>query len=273
MSKSHVLFSGSTALDRILSYKQEEVVAAKVAIPLAHLDSRAKSAPAPRGFAAALAAYAAIGENGLICELKRRSPSAGEILPGADPVLIAREYEAGGAACLSVLTDGPSFGGSLEDLEAVQDAVSLPLLRKDFMIDPFQVIEARAHGADAILVILAAVDDVRAGELCAAAIEYGMDILAEVHNEAELKRAANLPVTLLGVNNRDLKTMTTDLNTTARLSPLVPEHMHLVSESGVATPEVIRTLRKAGARRFLIGESLMKSADRPAAVSALRHAQ
>ena len=269
----HILISGSTALDRILSYKQDEVTAAKTLTPLSDLDAQARQAAAPRGFAATLSALADIGENGLICELKRRSPSAGEILPGADPLVIAREYEAGGAACLSVLTDGPSFGGSLQDLVAVREAVSLPLLRKDFMIDPFQVVEARAHGADAILVILAAVDDVRANELCAAASEYGMDVLAEVHNEAELERAVDLPVTLLGVNNRDLKTMTTDLGTTARLSPLVPDHMQLVSESGVATPEDICTLREAGARRFLIGESLMKSPDRQSAVSALRHAQ
>ncbi len=273
MPTSHLLSSGSTALDRILAYKQEEVVAARVATSLADLEAQAKAAPAPRGFEAALTAFTLLGENGLICELKRRSPSAGEILPGADPVLIAREYEAGGAACLSVLTDGPSFGGSLDDLEAVHDAVSLPLLRKDFMIDPFQVVEARAYGADAVLVILAAVDDVLARELCAAATELGMDVLAEVHNESELKRAVELPVTLLGVNNRDLKSMTTDLTTTARLSAMVPAHMHLVSESGVSTPQDIHTLRKSGAQRFLIGESLMKSPDRQSAVSALRHAQ
>ena len=264
-----ILKSGSTALDRILAYKVDEVAAAKAVMSPGELDERLKSAPAPRGFAAALTAVADTGRNGLICELKRRSPSAGDILPGADPLAIASDYEAGGAACLSVLTDGPSFGGSFEDLVTVRETVSLPILRKDFMIDPFQVYEARAHGADAILVILAAVDDVLAGELCAVAQSEGMDVLAEVHNEDELERAVQLPVTLMGVNNRNLKTMTTDLATTARLAPLVPVHMQLVAESGVHTPEDIRLLRESGARRFLIGESLMKHTDRRQAVDAL----
>lgn len=266
-----ILVTGSTALDRILSYKLDEVAAARAATPLSDLEARARAAPAPRGFAAALSAVADTGENALICELKRKSPSAGEILPGADPLAIARDYEAGGAACLSILTDGPSFGGSLADLAAVREAVALPLLRKDFMIHPWQVTEARAHGADAILVILAAVEDTLALALCEAARGWGMDVLAEVHNEAEMARARHLPVTLLGVNNRNLKTMTTDLAVTAALGPQVPAGMALISESGVSTSEDIRNLRKSGARRFLIGESLMKQADRATAVATLRH--
>jgi len=169
-----------TALDAILAYKAGEVRAARAATPLAELEARAANAPPPRGFAAALGEVARSGDNALICELKRRSPSAGDILAGADPVAIARDYAAGGAACLSILTDGPSFGGHLTDLAAVRRAVSLPLLRKDFMIDPWQVAEARAHGADAILVIMAAVDDTLAGELCAAAADHAMSGVSTV---------------------------------------------------------------------------------------------
>lgn len=262
----------STALDRIIDYKREEVARRKGAQRLSLLEARASAAPHPRGFAASLAAIAASGENALICELKRKSPSAGEILPGADPIAIAAEYEAGGAACLSILTDGPSFGGSLADLDAARGAVALPLLRKDFMIDPWQVVEARAHGADAILVILAAVDDVLADELCAAARSHGMDVLAEVHDAAELERALRLDAELIGVNNRNLKTMTTDLAVTQALAPLLPRGRALVSESGISRPGDIERLRETGARRFLIGESLMKQVDRRGAVSALRRA-
>jgi len=267
-----ILRSTGTALDRILEYKLAEVAEAKVATPLSLLKARAEAAPHPRGFIASLDTVAATGENALICELKRKSPSAGEILPGADPVAIAGEYEAGGAACLSILTDGPSFGGSLSDLEAIRGAVALPLLRKDFMVDPWQVIEARAAGADAILVILAAVDDALAHALCDAAMALGMDVLAEVHDASELDRARALPVRLLGINNRNLKTMTTDLVVTETLAPMVPPDMSLVAESGVSTPGDIIRLREAGARRFLIGESLMKKDKRSNAVADLRRA-
>lgn len=267
-----ILRSTGTALDAILAYKLKEVARAKAETSLSVLENRAHAAPPPRGFAAGLDRVVASGENALICELKRKSPSAGAILPDADPVAIAREYEAGGAACLSILTDTPSFGGQLQDLVAIRQAVNLPLLRKDFMVDPWQVIEARAHGADAILVILAAVDDDLAGALCDTAHAYGMDVLAEVHDAHELERALKLPVTLLGVNNRNLKTMTTDLAVTETLSPLVPANMALVAESGVSSQEDIQRLRNAGARRFLIGESLMKQHDRPAAVLRLRQA-
>lgn len=259
----------ANALTPIIAYKHEEVSALKALVSMEELKDRAAAQPAPRGFAKALTATAARGENALICELKRKSPSAGEILPGADPVDIAREYETGGATCLSILTDGPSFGGSLADLEAIRKAVSMPLLRKDFMVDPIQVIEARAHGADAILIIMAALTDEHAAIFEDTAHALGMDALIEVHNEDELERALKLKSPLLGINNRDLTRMVTDLSVTERLSKLVPADRHLVSESGVKTPEDILRLREAGAQRFLIGESLMKQADRPASVRAL----
>lgn len=263
----------TTALDKIIDYKRDEVTALKKATRFEDLHQAALAAPAPRGFAQALESIVAEGDNGLICELKRKSPSAGDILPGADPVEIARQYEAGGAACLSVLTDGPSFGGQLSDISAIKAQVSLPVLRKDFMIDPIQIVEARAHNADAILIIMAALDDGLAGELAQTAIDYDLDILVEVHNEAELERALPLPAHLFGINNRDLTRMVTDLSVTERLKNLVPDDRALVSESGIKTPEDISRLRKASAQRFLIGESLMKQDNREAAVRALRHAR
>lgn len=259
----------SNALAPILAYKREEVAALKATTSMAALEDRAAAQSAPRGFAARLTETTQRGENALICELKRKSPSAGEILPGADPVQIAREYETGGASCLSVLTDGPSFGGNLSDLETIREAVSLPLLRKDFMVDPLQIVEARAHGADAILLIMAALNDDEAQMFEATAHRLGMDALVEVHNEAELERALTLSSPLLGINNRDLTKMTTDLSVTERLSPLIPPGKHLVSESGVKTPEDIQRLQTCGARRFLIGESLMKQAERVRSVRAL----
>ncbi len=263
----------TSALDRILDYKRDEVAARKAEKPLAELEARADDAPAPRGFIAALDTVASTGENALICELKRKSPSAGEILPGADPVEIARQYEAGGAACLSVLTDEPSFGGRLEDIDAIREAVGIPLLRKDFMIDPWQVTEARAHGADAILVIIAAMGDDMANELIAAAGAYGMDVLVEVHDARELERAAALPAPLIGINNRNLKTMVTDLSVTETLARQMPAGRAMVSESGVKTPGDINRLRTVGARRFLIGESLMMQTDRERAVTTLRQSR
>lgn len=248
----------ATALDRIVDYKRDEVAALLRETSFAEMDAKARAAGPVRGFSAALDAIAAQDENALICELKRKSPSAGEILPGADPVEIASEYEAGGAACLSVLTDGPSFGGTLDDFAAIRAAVGIPMLRKDFMIDPIQVAEARAWGADCVLVIMACLDDTLAAELTDCAIGYGMDVLVETHNEEELERALRLPSPLIGVNNRDLKRMVTDLSTTERLAPLVPSDRVLVAESGISTPGHIARLRGTGARRFLIGESLMK---------------
>lgn len=248
----------NTALDRIIDYKHDEVRALKAARSLADLEAAAKAASPVRGFATALAAVADAGQNALICEIKRKSPSAGDILPGADPAEIARDYERGGAACLSVLTDMPSFGGSLADFEAIRSAVSIPMLRKDFMIDPIQIIEARAHGADCILIIMSAVDDSLAADLHHCATGLGMDVLIETHDEEEMERALRLPSPLIGVNNRDLKRMVTDLSTTERLAPMLPAGRHLVSESGIADPESIIRLRKVGSRRFLIGEWLMK---------------
>ena len=252
----------STALDRIIDYKRDEVAALKRETSFAELDARTRSASPVRGFASALDAIAAQDQNALICELKRKSPSAGDILPGADPVAIAGEYEAGGAACLSVLTDGPSFGGSLVDFAAIRTAVGIPMLRKDFMIDPVQVAEARAWGADCVLVIMACLEDALAAELTDCAMGFGMDVLVETHNEAELERALRLPSPLIGINNRDLKRMVTDLSTTERLAPLVPPNRQLVAESGISSPDHIARLRKTGARRFLIGESLMKMGER-----------
>ncbi|MEZ6000685.1 indole-3-glycerol phosphate synthase TrpC [Hyphomonas sp.] len=260
-----------TALDRIIDYKREEVARLKQQASFSELDARARIAGPVRGFSTALSTVANTDQNALICELKRKSPSAGEILLGADPVEIATEYEAGGAACLSVLTDGPSFGGSLADFKAIRDAVKIPMLRKDFMIDPIQIAEARAWGADCVLVIMASLDDVLAADLTSCAMDYGMDVLVETHNEAELERALRLPSPLIGVNNRDLKRMVTDLSTTERLAALIPDDRQLVAESGISTPEHIERLRKTGARRFLIGESLMKRGPhRQSAVTEMR---
>lgn len=263
----------TNALTAILAYKREEVAALKARTSPEALLARAATQSAPRGFSAALCTMTARGDNALICELKRKSPSAGDILPGADPVDIAREYEQGGAACLSILTDGPSFGGSMADLEAIRKAVSLPILRKDFMVDPIQIVEARAHGADAILIIMAALTDDEAQSFEATAHSLGMDALIEVHNEAELDRALRLSSPLLGVNNRDLTRMITDLSVTERLSTLIPAGKHLISESGIKTRADISRLRKCGAHRFLIGESLMKQACRADAVRDLVNAK
>lgn len=247
-----------TALDRILDYKRDEVAALKRARSLSDLEAAAGAASPVRSFRRALDVAATGASNALICEIKRKSPSAGDILPGADPCCIARDYEAGGAACLSVLTDMPSFGGSLTDFEAIRAAVRLPMLRKDFMIDPIQIIESRAHGADCILIIMSAVDDMLAAELCDTSARLGMDALIETHDEVEMERALRLPSPLIGVNNRDLKRMVTDLATTERLSALMPPDRNLIAESGIADPKSIVRLRTVGARRFLIGEWLMK---------------
>lgn len=262
----------STALDRIIDYKQDEVAALKRERSEQDFLNLTSDQSAPRGFAARLSEIAASDENALICEMKRKSPSAGDILPGADPRDIAAQYESGGAACLSVLTDGPSFGGSLADFRAIRSAVSLPMLRKDFMIDTIQVAEARAHGADAVLVILSCTDDALARDLIQAALDLGMDALIETHDAEEIERALRLPSPLIGINNRDLKIMQTDLATSERLSTLIPSDRQFVSESGISEAADIARLRKIGARRFLIGESLMKRSDRMQHVQTLRQA-
>lgn len=259
------------ALQKIIAYKRDEAAALLGQASEAEWLARAEASAAspPRGFIDALLSAHDSGRNALICELKRKSPSAGDILPGADPLEVARDYALAGAACLSVLTDGPSFGGSLTDLEQVRGTVALPILRKEFMVHPMQVHETRATGADAVLVILSAVDDALAADLMAAAAHHGLDVLVEVHDRTELDRAAGLGATLIGINNRDLKRMVTDLATSETLSTHLPEGAVAVSESGIRTPEDIERLRASGFRTFLIGESLMLSRDRRGATREL----
>ena len=223
------------------------------------------SSDAPRGFARALQRPTI----GLIAEIKRASPSGGPIRPGADPAQLARDYQDAGAACLSVLTDGPHFGGATADLIAARSAVNLPVLRKDFMLDPWQIAESRAMGADCVLLILAVLDDAVAAEMEDAAMGLGMDVLAEVHDRAELDRALRLRTTLIGINNRNLKTLQTDLATTMELAPHVPPGRTIVAESGIRTAADVVRLRSAGARAILVGESLLRQADLAGATRAL----
>ena len=256
-------------LTEICDTKRQEVAARKQAATLAELDARAAAQTPPRGFRAALEAKAAKGF-GLIAEIKKASPSKGLIREDFFPADHARAYAAGGAACLSVLTDAPYFQGHEDFLIEARAACALPVLRKDFMVDPWQVAEARAIGADAILIIVAALDDAQMAEIEAAAMERGMDVLVEVHNEAEMERAACLHSRLIGVNNRDLKRFVTDISVTDRLAPLAPEGTLLVSESGINShADLLRLSNSCGVRCFLVGESLMRQDDVEAATRAL----
>ncbi|QZP07010.1 indole-3-glycerol phosphate synthase TrpC [Caenibius sp. WL] len=255
-------------LTEICATKREEVAGRKTLATLADLDALAREQTAPRGFRKALEAKAAHGF-GLIAEIKKASPSKGLIRPDFRPGEHALAYQQGGAACLSVLTDAPYFQGHEDYLMDARAACALPVLRKDFMVDPWQVAEARAIGADAILIIVAALEDGAMAEIEAAAIERGMDVLVEVHNEAEMERAARLQSRLIGVNNRDLRHFVTDLATTERLAALAPEGTLLVSESGINTHDDLLRMERSGVRCFLVGESLMRQADVAAATSAL----
>ncbi len=259
----------SDMLKRICETKRQEIARAKAERSLGEVERAACGASAPRGFVAALKRASGTGGYGLIAEIKRASPSAGLIRPDFDPATLALAYARGGATCLSVLTDTPYFQGKPDDLVAAREAVALPVLRKDFMLDPYQIAESRMLGADCVLLILAALADSEAAELEGAATALGMDVLAEVHNRGELQRALRLKTPLIGINNRDLKTLKVDLATSEELAREIGPERLVVSESGLHGPKDLARMASVGVRCFLVGESLMRQRDVEAATRAL----
>lgn len=259
----------SDVLTRICDGKRIDIARAKATRPLSEVEHVAKAASKPRGFLAALEGAVNAGNYGLIAEIKKASPSAGLIRSDFDPPALARAYAQGGASCLSVLTDATDFQGEAAHLIAARAACALPVLRKDFMLDAYQVVEARAMGADCILVIMAALTDDEACELEGLAFDWGMDVLVEVHNREELERALKLKTRLIGINNRNLKTLKTDIATTEELAGFVPKDRRLVSESGLSSSADLARMQRAGVSCFLIGEALMRKPDVAAATAAL----